>query len=827
MSSRIPPVTIKPPEPADRFAPKEEHSASSEDMFYDARSETGSHDAGRAISVNFVRLILGWALVMLGAGLVLGGGIFIVLSERSLAGKLEANHSAITRQLAEATRARQDTEKGWRDALEKESIARRQPAVDALAKAIAPVVQKADVAAAEPIIRLFLLSPDIAGIRIDDAKGNFFIGGLRSGSTVQIVKAAPEFQSNGQSVKADIVGAEGRLGAVSLYAGGEMQSRLALGGQTDPAVSRAGDEALANSINDRFKMVLARHNTQMRLLRLVESLALIGVIALMIGFFIRYRLLKPLGAMLDSLADASDKIQTDSTHVTRDAEALATVTSRQAASIEEIAATVEELSSMTQRNADHARQTDGLMGETRTTVAEASTSMHSLFDAIQEIKRSSAETSKIIRTIDEISFQTNILALNAAIEAARAGVYGASFAVVADEVRTLARHAAEAAKSTAVLIETTNQKVTEAATLVEETRLRFDDVNGRVSQSSGFVSQIAEASAEQARGIDQLNTGIGEIDKVIQQTVANAEHSAAASKQMTEESADITAVLGDLRSFVGVQRNFAQKKGASSGRIHLKISVCSFVAESLAKWTVQTPVEDISRFDSPYANRGAVDVVLEIQILKAGGLDFDYEFVVLPNHGRALIEVAQGYVDLTAEAAWHSEIDSNTMLKTDSVMEAGEFEKGIYVLPTNQKILKVTSAEQLREFAGATVFNWWADLKLLQNMELKRVDRASCIEKVFQMIHEGRSDFTMLEFASTADISIESNGLKLIPIPNCKVALPDARSWVISKASPHAEAIEHAFRHGLKTLQDGGQIRLAYEQSGFYHPTASHWKRLV
>ncbi len=596
----------------------------------------------------------------------------------------------------------------------------------------------------------------------------------------------------------------------------------------DSAQFRAETAAVTTAIRNDFSAALQREASRVFLLRLVEMAAVFAILLVTLTLFIRLHMAKPLAALIDALGDGAGRIKEDASRVAQDAEALTAVTSREAASIEEIASTVEELSSMTQRNADHARQTDGLMGETRATVTQASTSMHSLFDSIEEIKRSSAATSEIISTIDQIAFQTNILALNAAIEAARAGEYGASFAVVADEVRTLARHAAEAAKKTAVLIEGTNKQVNQAAALVEESRRRFDDVNGRVGQSSGFVSQIAEASAEQARGIEQLNTAIGEIDKVIQQTVANAEHSADASQQMSSESFEINEVIGNLRRLVGVARGTSQRDVTESGKVHLRISACSQVAESLARWTEQTPVFKIERFSGPWTNRPTVDLVLQLQALAAGGLDFDYELVVLPTHGRSVIEVVQGYADLTAETVWETEIVEigARVVKTDVIIGQGEFEKGIYVLPSNSRILAVDSAEALRDFVGATVFNWSVDVKTLQNMELKRVDRASSIENVFQMIQERRADFTLLEFASTPDMSVESHGVKLVPLADSKVALPDSRAWIVSATSPHAKEIREAFSRGIAALKEEGRIVRAFQESGFFHPKVARWKRL-
>jgi methyl-accepting chemotaxis protein len=542
--------------------------------------------------------------------------------------------------------------------------------------------------------------------------------------------------------------------------------------------------------------------------------------------FLRRRVTRPLALTLDRLDDGSGRIAGCAESVSRDSGSLASVTSTAASGIEEIASTVEELASMTQRNADHSGETDKLMQETRTTVEQADESMRQLLAAIQAIQRQSVATSKVIKTIDEIAFQTNLLALNAAIEAARAGEHGASFAVVAEEVRTLARHAAESARNTASLIEDTNREVGQAAAVVDLTSQRFAEVNTRVAKSSGFVSQIAQASAEQARGIDQLNTAIGRIEGVIQQTVANAEHSASAAEQMIAHSATIDQALGELRGSLGVERGSAAAAEISvNERPVLKVAVSTLVADSLEKWTRQTPVQEIERFDSPYANRPTVDLILQLQALAAGGLDFDYQLSVHSNHGRAVIEVSQGYADLTAETVWDSESrNSESIVATTAIIRNGEFEKGIYTLPSNQRLLDATLPDQFGNFVGVTVFNWSVDAQLLENLGLKRIERVSKAENMFQLIRDGRADFAMLEFGATADMSVELNGTRLVPVPQCKVALPGSRSWIISKQSPHVELLRHSFEQGIAVLRRDGRIERAFGECGFFNPKVARWR---
>ncbi len=564
------------------------------------------------------------------------------------------------------------------------------------------------------------------------------------------------------------------------------------------------------------------------LVRVAEMAAVFGVMAAVLLVFLRRRMVAPLGGMLHALADGSARIDAMTAQVAHDAQALAGATSRQAAAIEETAATVEEMASMTQSNADHARETDRLMGETRETVTHASRSMSSLFGSIQEITRRSAETSRIVKNIDEIAFQTNILALNAAVEAARAGEHGAGFAVVADEVRTLAQRAADAARETGELIENTNRHVAQAASLVDETRRRFTALDERVSRSGGFVSQIATASVEQARGLDQLNVAVTEIDRVVQQTVANAEHSADAAEQMSAQSHEMSAVIEQLRVLMNA-REVARGEEDAAARVHLKIAVNTLIADSFNHWTAEVPVNQIRDFSSRYANRPTVDFVLQLQALFAGGLDFDYELRVVPNNERAKNEVVQGYADLSAETVWDAEIAASAdgVIPTSPVILDGEFEKGVYVLPGNDAMLHVSSVENLHPFVGATVVSWATDMRALESMQLRAIERVFKEESLFTLLEQRRADFTLLEFASTGDMSITHGGVRLVPVPGCKVCLPGSRSWTISRSSPHAEVLAEALERGVQALRKEGRFELAYRQSGFFHPKVAHWKRVV
>jgi methyl-accepting chemotaxis protein len=209
------------------------------------------------------------------------------------------------------------------------------------------------------------------------------------------------------------------------------------------------------------------------------------------------------------------------------------------------------MSSMTKQNANNSGQAHILMKEAAASVQTASASMSELTASMSDILKASDETSKIIKTIDEIAFQTNLLALNAAVEAARAGEAGAGFAVVADEVRNLALRAAEAAKTTASLIEGTSKKVREGSEYVNRSNAVFSRVADSTSKIRDLISEIAAASSEQAKGIEQVNIAVSEMDKITQQNAATAEESASASEEMSAQAEQMKDIVSDLVALIG------------------------------------------------------------------------------------------------------------------------------------------------------------------------------------------------------------------------------------------------------------------------------------
>ena len=290
---------------------------------------------------------------------------------------------------------------------------------------------------------------------------------------------------------------------------------------------------------------------------MTTSVTWIGLLTLAIvgGFaWMNQRLIiRPLRTASDSLIAGSEQIAAASGQVSGSSQSLAAGASEQAASLEETSASMEEMAGMTRRNAANATAAQSIAQTARQTADVSSVSVAKLNTAMSELRVSSGEVAKIVKTIDEIAFQTNILALNAAVEAARAGEAGAGFAVVAEEVRALAQRSAQAAKETAGKIESASAKSEESARISQEVTVGLSGIIDQVKKLEGLIAEIAHASAEQSQGIAQVSTAVSKMDGVTQSNAAAAEESAAASEELNAQAAELNVLVGQLYSLIGGQ----------------------------------------------------------------------------------------------------------------------------------------------------------------------------------------------------------------------------------------------------------------------------------
>lgn len=259
---------------------------------------------------------------------------------------------------------------------------------------------------------------------------------------------------------------------------------------------------------------------------------------------------KKLNHVAVSLNEGASQVVAAAAQVSSSGQILAEGASEQAASIEETSSSLEEMSSMTRSNAEHSQKANDLAKQARAAAEKGVQDMQSMTVAMKGLKAASDDIAKIIKTIDEIAFQTNILALNAAVEAARAGEAGMGFAVVAEEVRSLAQRSAQAAKETSTKIVGTIEKTAQGVEISHKVETALAEISTRVREVDQLISEVASASSEQNQGISQINTAVTQMDKVTQSNAATAEESAAAAEELNAQAETMKGYVSELLTLI-------------------------------------------------------------------------------------------------------------------------------------------------------------------------------------------------------------------------------------------------------------------------------------
>jgi methyl-accepting chemotaxis protein len=270
----------------------------------------------------------------------------------------------------------------------------------------------------------------------------------------------------------------------------------------------------------------------------------------------------PINKIISRLSESSSQVTSASGQIAASSQSLAQGASEQASSLEETSSSMEELTSMVTQNAANAKQADVMSAAANAIANKGYESIKVMTESIAEVKKSSNETARIIKTIDEIAFQTNLLALNAAVEAARAGEAGKGFAVVAEEVRNLSRRAAEAAKNTGELISLSQKNVDKGVSVTDEVKTILVDIGTNIKKVSNLISEVAAASTEQAKGIEQINSAVSQMDTVTQSNSASAEETAASSEELSAQAGELESIVIQLNEIVGNDTSALQSVAA-------------------------------------------------------------------------------------------------------------------------------------------------------------------------------------------------------------------------------------------------------------------------
>lgn len=274
------------------------------------------------------------------------------------------------------------------------------------------------------------------------------------------------------------------------------------------------------------------------------------VLVNLFGFYLVNSLMKPLHKAIDDLNAESAEAASASTQVEAASCELAEASLEESASIQETAATLEETSSMIQQNSSNTQEAANLSKQGMLNAEKSYEEMKKLLNYMEKLKESSESIFKIIKVIDSIAFQTNILSINAAVEAAKVGKEGNSFAVVADEIRKLSQKTEEAAKNTEDIIQSNMQLVTEGLMLANDVEDSLSEIDQESKRVNSLMEEISVASAEQARGVDEIHKAVAQMEVAVHSNAHSADECASAARSLSSQADCVKEIVDGLSLIV-------------------------------------------------------------------------------------------------------------------------------------------------------------------------------------------------------------------------------------------------------------------------------------
>lgn len=324
---------------------------------------------------------------------------------------------------------------------------------------------------------------------------------------------------------------------------------------------------LGNSVNELVLLVNKEAEVAQEQSKKAESFGLtliwlslgLGVFAgISLGWLFMTRVLRVMGVTHRQLEGVALDVASATFQLKTTAETLSSGSSEAAASLQETVASLEELNSLVQLNADRAREGNSLSSRNRDQIMQGSEMMTQLQDQMNEIKSEADRIKSVISIIDDIAFQTNLLALNAAVEAARAGEQGRGFAVVAEAVRSLAQKSSTSVKEIESLIMNTTEKVDSGYDIASKVNAAFSELSQGVLKVSDLNTELSASTDEQSAGLTQISAAMNNVDQSVQTNAASSEELAASSEQLTQNVEVLKSNLDSLSLWIGLSNSKAK-----------------------------------------------------------------------------------------------------------------------------------------------------------------------------------------------------------------------------------------------------------------------------
>lgn len=387
-----------------------------------------------------------------------------------------------------------------------------------LADNLAQPLWNMDDGMVENTVKTEMLRPEIYAVLIRDASGKKITLCRSKDPKGNIVISEKEISGNLMKFSANIIKEEKKLGILELY----ITPRFVIG-----------------FLRKMLFNIIAQ--------TLLIALTIIAALYIFIGKFA----IMPLNQSIVGLHASASQMRSAAGQVSDAAQNLSDGTSKLSASMEETAASLEETASAIRSNSEKVHRADQVVSDSQKDIGAVISSVQRQISFIEDIAQESEKIRRIVKTIDEIAFQTSLLSLNAAIEAARAGDSGAGFSVVAGEVRTLAMRAAAAAKDTDKIIESTVKKIADGAMMVAGTKDTFAKMEGSSREIAALMKDILSAFSGQAQDIAQMSKTVSDTDVLLQQNAANSEELAATAQQMNAQAEMMYDFIQNLASLTG------------------------------------------------------------------------------------------------------------------------------------------------------------------------------------------------------------------------------------------------------------------------------------